>query len=190
MPSKGDKTLSANRSGQCFMPRWVTAWAVLGSFVCLWDATYVLTRPRSMAKGDLFHIFMPYAKYITVDPLYGNLKNAFVIAQSYMNYVELSLTLLSVILYHLFKRRNLGCLLLLIASVMTWSKTTLYFVHDYFERPLHPPELPIDIQMWEYILLFIIPSSFWIILPFACMWNVGGQILRLLNVNNEKIKSK
>ena len=29
---------------------------------------YVLTRPRSMAKGDLFHIFFPYAKYITLDP--------------------------------------------------------------------------------------------------------------------------
>lgn len=74
MPSKEGTTVRSNRSTQCFMPRWATAWAVIGSLVCLWDATYVLTRPRSMAKGDLFHIFTPYAKYITVDPLYGNLK--------------------------------------------------------------------------------------------------------------------
>jgi hypothetical protein len=172
------------------MPRWVTAWAVIGSIVCLWDATYVLTRPRSMAKGDLFHIFFPYAKYITVDPLYGNLKNAFVIAQSCMNYVEVTLTLFSVILYHILGRRNLGCLVLLIASVMTWSKTGLYFIHDYFERPLHPQDLPIEIATWEYLLLFIIPSSLWIIFPFACMWNIGGQMIKLLHSTNEKIKSK
>lgn len=107
-----------------------------------------------------------------------------------MNYVELSLALLAVILYHILRRRNLGCLILLVTSVMTWSKTALYFVHDYFERPLHPQELPIDIQTWEYILLFIIPSSFWIVLPFACMWNIGGQIIRILNLTNEKMKSK
>ncbi len=190
MPSKSDKSVGSNRSGQCFMPRWVTAWAVIGSLVCLWDATYVLTRPRSMAKGDLFQIFMPYAKYITVDPLYGNLKNAFVVAQSCMNYVEVSLTLFSVILYHIFRRRNLGCLVLLIASVMTWSKTVLYFIHDFFERPLHPQELPIKIETWEYLFLFIIPSSFWIILPFVCMWNIGRQIIRILNLTNEKNKSK
>lgn len=188
MPPKSDTNVRANRSSQCFMPRWVTAWAVIGSLICIWDATFVLTRPRSMAKGDLFHIFVPYAKYITVDPLYGNLKNAFVIAQSCMNYIELTLTLFSVILYHLLGRRNLGCLILLIASVMTWSKTVLYFIHDYFERPLHPQELPIKIETWEYLFLFIIPSSFWIILPFATMWNIGGQILRLINSTNNRKK--
>jgi len=190
MRSRPDTNVRSNRPVQCFMPRWATAWAVIGSLICIWDATYVLTRPRSMANGDLFHIFFPYAKYITVDPLYGNLKNAFVIAESYMNYVEVTLTLLSVILYHFASRRNLGCLLLLIASVMTWSKTVLYFVHDPFERSLHPQKLPIKIERWEYIFLFIIPSSIWIILPFACMWNIGGQIIRLLDSTNEKTKSK
>lgn len=188
MPSKGDQTINANRLGQCSMARWATAWAVLGSLVCIWDATYVLTRPRSMAKGDLFHIFTPYAKYITVDPLYGNLQNAFVIAQSCMNYVEITLTLLSVGLYHILGRRNLGCLILLVASVMTWSKTVLYFVHDYFERPLHPPKIPLEIPTWEYVFLFIIPSSFWIVLPFACMWSIGRQFLRLLDSNKQKTK--
>jgi hypothetical protein len=172
------------------MPRWVTGWAVIGSLICIWDATYVLTRPRSMAKGDLFHIFYPYAKYITVDPLYGNLQNAFVIAQSWMNYVEVTLTLFSVILYHFLGRRNSGCLLLLIASVMTWSKTVVYFIHDYFERPLHPQDLPIKIETWEYLCLFIIPSSVWIILPCACMWSIGRQIIKILNLSNDKIKSK
>ncbi|CAF0977531.1 unnamed protein product [Rotaria sordida] len=176
-----------NQYSQCFMPHWATAWAIIGSLICIWDATYVIVRPRSMANGDLFHIFFPYAKYITLDPLYGNLQNAFVIAQSWMNYVEITFTLLSVIVYHVNGRRNLGCLILLIVSVMTWSKTVLYFIHDYFERPLHPQKLPIEIETWEYLFLFIIPSLIWVVLPFACMWNIGRQILNLLN---EKIKSK
>lgn len=178
------------RSNQCVMPHWATAWAVISSLICIWDATYVITRPRSMANGDLFHIFTPYAKYITLDPLYGNLDNAFVLAQSYMNYAELTIALFSVILYHIFRRRNLGCLILLIVSVMTWSKTVLYFIHDYIERPLHPQELPVEIEIWEYLLLFIIPSSLWVIFPFACMWNIGRQVIRIINSTNEKTKTK
>lgn len=189
MPSKSNTAKRSNQLGQCYIPFWATLWAVIGSLVCLWDATYVLTRPRSMAKGDLFHIFTPYAKYITVDPLYGNLKNAFVIAQSYMNYIELSLTLLSIIIYYFLRQRNLGCLVLLVASAMTLSKTGLYFIHDHFERSLHPQKLPIEVETWEYLCLFIIPSSFWIILPFACMWNIGRQMIRILNSTNEKTKS-
>jgi hypothetical protein len=73
---------------------------------------------------------------------------------------------------------------------MTWSKTVLYFIHDYFERPLHPQELPIKIETWEYLFLFIIPSSFWIVLPFVCMWNISRQIIRIVNLTNEKIKAK
>ncbi len=190
MPPKSNINVPSNRSSQCFMPGWATAWAIIGSLICIWDATYVVTRPRSMAKGDLFHLFSPYAKYITLDPLYGNLQNAFVIAQSYANYFELTLTLFSVILYHIVGRRNLGCLVLLISSVMTWSKTVLYFIHDYFERQLHPQELPIEVQAWEYLFLFIIPSSLWILFPFACMWNIGRQIIRILNSTNDKTKLK
>jgi hypothetical protein len=171
------KFSNSARSSQLEMPRWATAWAVIGSIVCIWDATYVLTRPRSMAKGDLFHMYTPYAKYITLDPLYGNLKNAFVVAQSWMNLVEVALAFIAIFLYHVAGRRNGGCLLLLIASVMTWSKTVLYFVHDNFERPLHPQKSSIDIPTWEYVFLFIVPSLVWVVFPFACMWSIARQIL-------------
>ncbi|CAF3974551.1 unnamed protein product [Adineta steineri] len=186
MPSKSNTN---TRSNQCYMPLWITEWAIVSSLICIWDATYVLTRPRSMAKGDLFHLFSPYATYITVDPLYGNLKNAFVIGQSWMNYVELTLALYAVILYHIFKRKNSGCLLLLIASVMSCSKTVLYFIHDYYERSLHPHDSPYEIETWQYLLLFIIPSSLWIIFPFCCTWTLGRQIIKILDSSNDKTKS-
>ena len=176
------KSTNSARSSQLEMPRWITAWAVIGSIVCIWDATYVLTRPRSMAKGDLFHLYTPYAKYITLDPLYGNLKNAFVVAQSWMNLVEVALALIAVFLYHAAGRRNGGCLLLLIVSVMTWSKTVLYFIHDSFERPLRSEKLPIEIPAWEYVCLFIIPSLVWVVFPFACMWSIARQIVGLTSV--------
>ena len=171
---------SHKRSNHLVMPRWATTWAIVGSMVCLWDATYVLLRPRTMATGDLFDFYLPYAKYITVDPLYANLQNAFVLAQSWMNLLEIAMTLTSVLLYHLLARRNLACVVLLIASVMTWSKTVLYFIHDHFHRPLHPQHPSIDIAMVEHLFLFVIPSLIWIVFPLACIWTVARQIVRSL----------
>ena len=90
MPSK---LRSQSRSNKLVMLRWAT--------------TYVLLRLRTMAKGDLFDFYLPYAKYIIVDPLYGNLQNAFVLAQSWVNLLEITMALTSVLLCHLLGRRNL-----------------------------------------------------------------------------------
>jgi hypothetical protein len=184
MPTRSNRHIAFD---QLFMPWWATIWTIIGSLVCIWDATYILYRPRTMANGDLFHLYFPYAKYITLDPLYGNLRNAFVLAQSWLNLVEITLTLLSVTLYHAMGRRNLGCLLLLIVSVMTWAKTMLYFVHDHFQRELYPQDSSsIKIATYESICLFIIPSLIWIVCPFACMWTIARQIL--CSFNNKNIK--
>lgn len=168
------------------LPVWVTCWALIGSTVCIWDATYVLTRPRSMKNGDLFDYFRPYAKYITLDPLYGDLKNGFVVAQSWINLVEIALTFLSLFIYYVIGRKNFAALLLLVASVMTWSKTVLYFVHDHFARPSYPKNESLNIAVWEYIFLFIIPSLVWIVFPFASMWTIGRQILENLEAKTKK----
>ena len=41
------------------VPTWVSAWLIISGLVCIWDASFVLLRPRSLPGGDLAHVFSP-----------------------------------------------------------------------------------------------------------------------------------
>lgn len=69
------------------IPKWITVWLFVSSFVVLYDASYVLLRPATMRGGPLFHIYSPYDLYIKFDTLYGNLTDSFVVIQSWLNLV-------------------------------------------------------------------------------------------------------
>jgi hypothetical protein len=48
------------------VPTWIKFWMGISGFVVLYDAGYVLMRPRSMPGGDLFPIWSPYELYARV----------------------------------------------------------------------------------------------------------------------------
>ncbi len=48
------------------VPLWLKAWLIVSGVLALFDAGYVLNRPRSMPGGDLFHIWRPYELYAKV----------------------------------------------------------------------------------------------------------------------------
>ncbi len=176
-------------SSTIIIPRFATIWIAVGSVICIWDACYILSRPASMFKGSLFWLFQPYAKYITLDPLYGNLNNSFVIAQSYVNCIEVIFGLLSIILFHYCRTigmKNFSSLLLLLVSVATLAKTILYFINDIVDIPLHPDQHPDNIPLFDYFFLFLLPNITWVLLPSAIIYNISNQILTALN----KTKSK
>ena len=60
------------------VPLILKIWLLCSAIVCTWDASFVLLRPRSMSGGDLSYIWKPYALYIQIDKLYGNLLDDFV----------------------------------------------------------------------------------------------------------------
>ncbi len=62
-------------------------WLVASSLIVIYDASYVLQRPASMEGGKLFPYFSPYALYIQYDTLYGDLKDSFVVIQSWLNLI-------------------------------------------------------------------------------------------------------
>ena len=178
------------------IPRFATYWILIGSAICIWDAGFVLNRPRSMPGGDLHWFWVPYAKYITLDLLYGNMKNAFVVAQTWVNLLEIFTGLLALVLYHTnkgvnVKKANLGAFLLLVASIMTWAKTVLYFAHDHIDSVIFPENHP-DMSMIDFIFLFFIPNVTWVCLPSLCIWNVSKQILNIVNgtANGSKSSKK
>ncbi len=162
------------------LPRFITIWIIIAGVVVSWDAGYLLTRPHSMAGGPLFWLFQPYAKYITLDLLYGNLKNSFVVAQAWLNILEIICGFLALAMYHGSKSsttKNLACVILLITCVATFCKTVLYFVHDFVDTGIHPDQHPTDISWFDYIMLFIVPNIIWIVVPLSCIVNLTKQIV-------------
>ena len=62
-------------------------------------------------------------------------------------------------------------------STMTWSKTMLYFLlstpcchgdHDYHA----------GVNWQTFVLIYIIPNGFWIVLPFLCMVSLGKRLVQ------------
>jgi len=68
-----------------FIPSTYKLWLIVSSLLVVWDALYILYRPATMKGGQYFKYFFPYDTYITIDPLYGNLTDKFVVVQTQCN---------------------------------------------------------------------------------------------------------
>jgi len=55
--AKGGDTSSS--SAAISFPWWITLWLIISAPVQLWDALFIMFRPRSMVGGDLFKIWIP-----------------------------------------------------------------------------------------------------------------------------------
>ncbi|EFC45452.1 predicted protein [Naegleria gruberi] len=159
-------------------PLWISLWLVIQIALQTWDAAFVMLRPRSMKGGDFFAIFAPYDLYIQVDKSYGELQNGFVIAQTLVNFLEILLIIIGL----LSRKSFCGFSLILLGSIMSCSKTILYFLVDIcdgFEFTGHN-----DWPTW--ISLYFIPSFVWIIFPaLTVMWGYG-VLTRHVHGNTEK----
>ncbi len=60
-------------------PLWLKAWLFISSLVVTWDYSFVLNRPESMKGGSLNQFFKPYELYVTIDTMYGDLNDRFVV---------------------------------------------------------------------------------------------------------------
>lgn len=151
-------------------------WLVLSSLVVIYDASYVLLRPRSMLNGDLFSLFSPYDLYIKYDTLYGNLKDSFVVIQSYLNLVEVTLLLVSVALAasSCWKKQFIGAFIAIVGSSFVLWKTIIYvlYVEDFASELVG-----LNLQCF---LVLILPTSFWLICPLLTIVYTGRNIMSRL----------
>lgn len=118
-----------------FIPKPLYIWLVLSSLIVLYDATYVLLRPRTMQGGDLFPYFTGYGLYIQFDTLYAHLTDTFVVIQSWLNLVEITTIMLGVFLSlsSCKIKKLIAALLIVIASAFVFWKTVIYlwYSHDF-----------------------------------------------------------
>jgi hypothetical protein len=170
-----------------FIPKWLNVWLVVSSLVVLYDASYVLLRPASMVGGHLFRFFSAYDLYIKYDTLYGHLTDSFVVIQSWLNLVEVSLILAAVglSLSSCPIKKLVSALVILTSSAFVFWKTVIYvlYSHDFTTdavKNLTP----------DALLVFVIPSSLWIIFPllaiFTVIKNVTAYVKTLSNASKAK----
>lgn len=171
-----------------FVPKWLFYWLVLSSFIVIFDATYVLLRPATMAGGALFPYFSPYDLYIKYDTLYGNLTDSFVVIQSWLNLVEVTLILAAVVLSAASSpvKKLVGALVILAASAFVFWKTVIYILysHDFTTEAVKSVSI-------DAFFVFILPSSLWIIFPLLTIVTVTNNVAAYVrSLSNTKVKSK
>eukprot|EP01123_Difflugia_compressa_P007801 TRINITY_DN2173_c0_g1_i1.p1 TRINITY_DN2173_c0_g1~~TRINITY_DN2173_c0_g1_i1.p1 ORF type:complete len:170 (-),score=16.99 TRINITY_DN2173_c0_g1_i1:156-665(-) len=148
------------------LPVWILLWLFISSLVVFWDVSFVLLRPRSMKGGDLFWLYTPYELYIEVDRAYGDLKNTFVISQSYLNILENILNFIAIFTHFLHSPSS--PLFALTGLSMTLGKTILYTLMDVVCGFCHTKENSIN----NLILFYIIPNGMWLLMPFLSIVSI------------------
>ena len=127
-------------------------------------------------------LWIPYAKYATVDKLYSReAYDSFVsghegwgVTQSTMNLVEVALLALFAC-YAAIGQRG-AALLALISGVMTAAKTIAYFMIDWNEGWRMTGHN--DAQTWW--TLFFLPSSLWVVMPLLVATTIVARVWREL----------
>ncbi len=155
------------------LPTWIIVWLIFGMSVNFWDALYILLRPSSFADGPLGWIWIPYAKYVTIDPSYLDLNNDFIKSIALMNFVEIALG--SIAIWWSFHRRtSLAALLAFSSLLLTGTKTALVFALEAADSFVHIGHNSAS----DLILLYALPNSLWLVFPLLGVINLGRYLTR------------
>ncbi|KPA80928.1 hypothetical protein ABB37_04328 [Leptomonas pyrrhocoris] len=170
---------------QAGLPLLAAVWFSAVAPVVLIDGIFVLTRslhakvPHPLSEVFPFKYWLIYARY---DRRYGPNDDAFVIAQSWLNLVEVVLGLLAVLL-SLRRASNAAVKLGILVATMTMYKTVLYFMLDVAEEGRYTKHN----TLIDQLTMVVIPSSFWIIVPAVIIKQCFG-VLALTSVPEPKGK--
>ncbi|KAJ4455450.1 putative emopamil-binding protein [Paratrimastix pyriformis] len=138
------------------LPTFAKIWFLLTVIICTWDASFVLLRPYSLPGGKWHQIWKPYALYITMDRRYGDVNDAWVATQSYLNLFENIVYLMA-----LFSSGATAFVLGFSCSLLTAWKTVIYFGIEIVSGYQYTGHCT-PAQFWTG---FIFPSSIWIVAP-------------------------
>lgn len=170
-----------------YLSKFVYFWLILSATIVIWDATYVLLRPHSLAGGKYFQYFSPYQLYIKFDTLYGDNNDTFVRIQAWLNYVEIALTYTAVILsLRACKNAKVkGAFLAIVVSAFTFWKTVIYV---WYAEPFLTPAAKNFTA--ESIYLFYIPTAPWLLCSLGSILSISKRLAgELTSPAAEKVKS-
>ena len=174
---------SSSSTSPLRLPKWMWSWLVVSSTLVLYDVGFVLTRPASFTGGSLHWLFFPYDSYLRYDPVYSDVHDAFGIAQSYINLLELALILAALLLARALPSSSTPHLLVLIATSSTLFKTLLYIVHEAVGAAGHGKGRSgyslLHLGTWDvgYVGASVVPILAWVVFPVAVLVSLGRQFV-------------
>lgn len=147
------------------LPNWALIWFYATAAICTWDATFIMLRPHTLPGGYISSPWYVYKYYVTLDQRYNDTEDAYVFAQSLMNYLEVVINIVTIIMH--YRKSHLTIITAFTVSVMTMWKTVLYFLmmSDFCTNSVYRQ----GNNAWEEFVLVFIPNFFWIVMPTAVM---------------------
>jgi hypothetical protein len=116
-----------------FIPGFLKFWFVLSAFIVFFDASFVIQRPATLKGGNLYKYYFAYDNYVIYDTLYTDLKDSFVVIQSWLNIVEGVFLIVAVILSlsKCLKASLWGAAIGAITSTCVFWKTVIFVWYDH-----------------------------------------------------------
>ncbi|KAB5569974.1 hypothetical protein GE09DRAFT_692197 [Coniochaeta sp. 2T2.1] len=196
--SRLSSSSSSPRPGFSHRPTPLTLlWLAVSLPLVAWDTAYVLLRPHTMPGGRLHRpLWVPYELYGRVDHVYGwkayDAGTGFTAAQGTLNLVETALYAVYWALWFWGSRRGtdgggrkagaarvggrraaVAVVVGLSASVMTFSKTVLYWLNEYYSGFDNIGHNSLGALIW----LWIIPNGLWLVFPCYMIYALGNEIV-------------
>ncbi|KAH8898192.1 hypothetical protein GQ53DRAFT_742313 [Thozetella sp. PMI_491] len=194
-PRRAAKARAAAPAWTHVAPASTLVWMAVSLPLVIWDTGYVLGRPATMPGGWAhWPLWTPYELYGKVDGMYGfkqwNAGNGFTSAQGSLNVVETLMYLGYMGLWWKYGQPTaagraltgrIGAIAALVAfsaSVMTLSKTVLYWLNEAYSGFDNISQN----STFDLILLWVIPNGLWLVFPTIMIYTLGTDIISGLTV--------
>ncbi|KJA20558.1 hypothetical protein HYPSUDRAFT_786980 [Hypholoma sublateritium FD-334 SS-4] len=160
---------------------WITVWFLITAPIILWDAGYVLMRPRSMEGGDLRWFWSGFDMYERIDNVYSvkayHAKAGFAPAAAISNLIETSLNLIYLFMVHV-SRQNIAPLFGFSGAGMTLTKTTIWILQEHFCGKCSQSSMN---ELSEIIKFWVAPNIVWYSFCTMIVIRLGKDISNSLN---------
>ncbi|KEF57983.1 uncharacterized protein A1O9_05906 [Exophiala aquamarina CBS 119918] len=188
------------------IPPMFMIWLTFSLPLVMWDTGYIFLRPHSMPGGKYHSpVWKLYALYGTVDHVYGwpawDSHSGFTAAQASLNVIETVMYIYYLVVIWRSSAKDLyafrdietlflgnrqktvsgpgiatAVLVLFSATVMTISKTVLYWANEYFSGFASIGHN----AAWDLFWLWILPNGLWIIFPGYIAYLLGDELVNAL----------
>jgi hypothetical protein len=163
-----------------FIPWPAYIWLIFSSACVLYDFLYIYLRPLSFRFQPYEFTFEPYQIYQYFDTLKMNMNDRYLIIQNWLNLVEVSLILLTILLSWLPSKKlkfSSSIMLIVLSSFVFW-KTVIYLWYD---RPFITVSVH---RMYSLgVVFYYCTIGLWIIFPLLTIYSISNRITACLSKN-------
>ncbi|KAF9532669.1 hypothetical protein CPB83DRAFT_890853 [Crepidotus variabilis] len=167
---------------------WISAWFAITAPIILWDAGYLLMRPRSMEGGDLRWIWSFFDIYERIDNVYSIKgyyeKAGFGPAAAVLNIIETTLNLLYLYFVHVAPN-DMAPIFGFSGAGLTLAKTTLWALQEHFCQ--HCSYAAGMTNFTEFFKFWIAPTVVWYIFCSSIVVTLGTDMASALSGRTESM---